>query len=148
MSEAFEQSIVSLLEERVELAISTVQQLRAEKLELETEISRLNSDLLQRDGEIQNLEDRNSDLKEELDSERAATSDERSEIRERLAGLMDVLIASDESPVDTNDEITFEADTDEVDTNDEITFEADTDEPDAKATEAEESVRPRVFRSI
>ncbi len=133
MSEAFEQSIVSLLEERVELAISTVQQLRAEKLELEAEISRLNSDLLQRDGEIQNLEDRNSDLKEELDSERAATSDERSEIRERLAGLMDVLIASDESPVDTNDEITFEA---------------DTDEPDAKATEAEESVRPRVFRSI
>ncbi len=133
MSEAFEQSIVSLLEERVELAISTVQQLRAEKLELEAEISRLNSDLLQRDGEIQNLEDRNSDLKEELDSERAATSDERSEIRERLAGLMDVLIASDESPVDTNDEITFEA---------------NTDEPDAEATEAEESVRPRVFRSI
>ena len=120
MSEAFEQSIVSLLEERVELAISTVQQLRAEKLELEAEISRLTSDLLQRDGEIQNLEDRNSDLKEELDSERAATSDERSEIRERLAGLMDVLIASDESPVDTNDEITFEVDTDEVDTNDEI----------------------------
>ena len=116
MSEAFEQSIVSLLEERVELAISTVQQLRAEKLELEAEISRLNSDLLQRDGEIQNLEDRNSDLKEELDSERAATSDERSEIRERLAGLMDVLIASDESPVDTNDEITFEADTHDVDT--------------------------------
>ena len=148
MSEAFEQSIVSLLEERVELAISTVQQLRAEKLELEAEISRLNSDLLQRDGEIQNLEDRNSDLKEELDSERAATSDERSEIRERLAGLMDVLIASDESPVDTNDEITFEADTDEIDTNDEITFEADTDEPDAEAAEAEESVRPRVFRSI
>ncbi len=148
MSEAFEQSIVSLLEERVELAISTVQQLRAEKLELEAEISRLTSDLLQRDGEIQNLEDRNSDLKEELDSERAATSDERSEIRERLAGLMDVLIASDESPVDTNDEITFEVDTDEVDTNDEITFEADTDEPDAEATEAEASVRPRVFRSI
>ena len=148
MSEAFEQSIVSLLEERVELAISTVQQLRAKKLELEAEISRLTSDLLQRDGEIQNLEDRNSDLKEELDSERAATSDERSEIRERLAGLMDVLIASDESPVDTNDEITFEVDTDEVDTNDEITFEADTDEPDAEATEAEASVRPRVFRSI
>jgi chromosome segregation ATPase len=163
MSDALEQSIVSLLEERVELAISTVQQLRAEKLELEAEISRLTSDLLQRDGEIQNLEDRNSDLKEELGSERAATSDERSEIRERLAGLMDVLIASDESPVDTNDEITFEVDTDEVDTNDEITFEvdtdevdtndeitfeADTDEPDAEATEAEASVRPRVFRSI
>ena len=53
MSDALEQSIVSLLEERVELAISTVQELRAEKLELEAEIARLNSDLLQRDAQIQ-----------------------------------------------------------------------------------------------
>lgn len=133
MSEAFEQSIVSLLEERVELAISTVQQLRADKLELEAEIARLNSDLLQRDAQIQELENRNSDLAEELDSERAATADERSEIRERLEGLMDVLITSDESPVDTNDEITFEA---------------NTDESDAEATEAEASTRPRIFGSI
>ena len=128
-----EQSIVSLLEERVELAISTVQQLRAEKLELETEIVRLNSDLLQRNAQIQDLEGRNSDLREELDLERAATSDERSEIRERLEGLMDVLIASDEDAVDTVDEIDFEA---------------DHDESDAETPETEESIGPRGFMGV
>ncbi|MYC75448.1 DUF3450 domain-containing protein [Candidatus Poribacteria bacterium] len=133
MSEVTDQSIVSLLEERVELAISTVQALRTEKLELEAEIARLNNDLLQRDAQIQDLEDHNSDLRAELDSERAATSDERSEIRERLEGLMDVLIDSDESPIDTVHEVTFEA---------------DTDESDADATEAEKSVSPRVFGSV
>lgn len=133
MSDALEQSIVSLLEERVELAISTVQELRAEKLELEAEIARLNNDLLQRDAQIQDLEDRNSDLKEELDSERATVSDERSEIRERLEGLMDVLVASDESSVDINDEITFAA---------------ETDESDADVSEDEEPAPPRIFGSI
>lgn len=133
MSDALEQSIVSLLEERVELAISTVQELRADKLELEAEIARLNSDLLQRHAQIQDLEDRNSDLKEELDAERAAVSDERSEIRERLEGLMDVLVASDESPIDINDEITFEA---------------ETDDSEADASETEASVRPRIFGSV
>ena len=125
-----EQSIVSLLEERVELAISTVQQLRTEKLELEAEVARLNSDLLQRDAQIQDLEDSNSDLREELDSERTATSDERSEIRERLEGLMDVLIASDE------------------DTEDEINFEVEHDASDAETVEAEEPVVPRGFAGI
>lgn len=130
MSEATDQSIVSLLEERVELAISTVQELRAEKLELEAEIARLNSDLLQRDAQIQDLEDRNSDLRDELDSERTATSDERSEIRERLEGLMDVLITS------------------EVDTNEEVTFEIETDEPDSDTSEAEKSVSSGVFGNV
>ena len=128
-----EQSIVALLEERVELAISTVQRLRAEKLELEAEIARLNSDLLQRDAQIQDLEGRNSDLREELDSERTSASDERSEIRERLEGLMDVLIASDEDPVNTEDEIIFEA---------------DPDEPDTETAEAEESIGPRGFIGV
>ena len=133
MSDALEQSIVSLLEERVELAISTVQQLRTAKLELEAEIARLNSDLLQRGAQIQDLEDRNSDLSDELDLERAATSNERSEIRERLEGLMDVLIASDEDPVDMEDEIDFRA---------------DHNESDAEATEVEESVAPRGFAGV
>lgn len=133
MSDALEQSIVSLLEERVELAISTVQQLRTEKLELEAEVARLNSDLLQRDAQIQDIEDRNSDLRDELDAERAATSDERSEIRERLEGLMDVLIASDEDPVGTEDEIDFKV---------------DHDESDAEATEVEESAGPRGFAGV
>ena len=128
-----EQSIVSLLEERVELAISTVQQLRTKKLELEAEIARLNNDLLQRDTQIQDLEDRNSDLREELDSERTATSDERSEIRERLEGLMDVLIASDEDSENTEDEINFEV---------------EYDESDAETVEDEESVGPRGFAGI
>ena len=128
-----EQSIVSLLEERVELAISTVQQLRTNKLELEAEVARLNNDLLQRDAQIQDLEDRNSDLREELDAERTATSNERSEIRERLEGLMDVLIASDEDSEDTENEINFEV---------------EYDESDAETVEAEESVSPRGFAGI
>ena len=112
MSESFEQSIVSLLEEHVELAISTVQQLRTEKADLEAEIARLNSDILQRDAQIQELEDRNSDLNAELDLERSATSQERADVRERLENLMDVLAASNESTTDTGAEVTFSAEND------------------------------------
>ncbi|MDE0682766.1 MAG: hypothetical protein OXI63_07620 [Candidatus Poribacteria bacterium] len=116
MSETFEQSIVSHLEEHVELAISTVQKLRAEKLELEAEIARLNSDVLQRDTKIQELETRNSELEEELDLERLGTSQERSEIKERLEGLMDVLAASNETEEpDTGGEIVFTSQDDESD---------------------------------
>ena len=114
MSETFEQSIVSHLEEHVELAISTVQKLRAEKLELEAEIARLNNDVLQRDTKIQALETQNSELEEELNLERLGTSQERSEIKERLEGLMNVLAASSETDVpDTGDEIAFTAQDDE-----------------------------------
>ena len=114
MSETFEQSIVSHLEEHVELAISTVQKLRAEKLELEAEIARLNNDVLQQDTKIQALETQNSELEEELNLERLGTSQERSEIKERLEGLMNVLAASSETDVpDTGDEIAFTAQDDE-----------------------------------
>ena len=114
MSETFEQSIVSHLEEHVELAISTVQKLRAEKLELEAEIARLNNDVIQRDTKIQALETQNSELEEELNLERLGTSQERSEIKERLEGLMNVLAASSETDVpDTGNEIAFTAEDDE-----------------------------------
>lgn len=116
MSETFEQSIVSHLEEHVELAISTVQKLRAEKLELEAEIARLNNDVLQRDTKIQELETHNSELEEELNLERLGTSQERSEIKERLEGLMNVLAASNETEApDAGDEITFTTQDDESD---------------------------------
>lgn len=116
MSESFEQSIVSLLEDHVELAISTVQKLRAEKLELEAEIARLNNDVLQRDQKIQTLETHNSELEEELDLERLGTSQERSEIKERLEGLMNVLAVSNETEeADTGAEIAFTVTDDESD---------------------------------
>ena len=116
MSETFEQSIVSHLEEHVELAILTVQKLRAEKLELEATIARLDNDVLQRDTKIQELETRNRELEEELDLERLGTSQERSEIKERLEGLMNVLAASNETEAtDTGDEIAFTAQDDESD---------------------------------
>ena len=104
MSESFEQSIVSLLEEHVELAISTVQKLRAEKLELEADIAHLNNDVLQRDAKIQELQTDNSRLEEELDLERLAISQERTEVKERLEGLMNVLAGSN---ADTGNEIAF-----------------------------------------
>lgn len=115
MPESFEQSIVSLLEDHVELAISTVQKLRAEKLELEADIARLNNDVLQRDTKIQELETRNSELEEELDLERLATSQERSEVRERLEGLMAVLDPSEVATADTGVEIDFTPQDDESD---------------------------------
>ena len=105
MAESLEQSIVSLLEEHVELAISTVQELRADKLELEAEIARLNNEMVQRDAQIQKLEDRNRDLEEELNLEQLAISQERTDVRERLEGLMNVLAASNEA--DTDNEINF-----------------------------------------
>ena len=111
MAESLEQSIVSLLEEHVELAISTVQELRTEKLELEAEIARLNSDVVQRDAEIQSLEARNRDLEEELNLERLAISQERADVRERLEGLMDVLAASNEEASDTGTDREMEPDT-------------------------------------
>lgn len=112
MAESLEQSIVSLLEEHVELAISTVQELRADKLELEAEIARLNNEMVQRDAQIQKLEDRNRDLEEELNLEQLAISQERTDVRERLEGLMDVLAASNEADTDTGTAAAAEADTD------------------------------------
>ena len=111
MTESLEQSIVSLLEEHVELAISTVQALRAKKLELEAEIASLNSDVVQRDTHIQELEQRNRHLEEELNLERLAISQERTDVRERLEGLMNVLAASDEAATEARTAVTIETDT-------------------------------------
>ncbi len=97
MAESLEQSIVSLLEEHVELAISTVQELRADKLELEAEIARLKNEVARRDAQIQRLEECNRDLEEKLNLEQLAISQERTDIRERLEGLMNVLAASNEA---------------------------------------------------
>ncbi len=111
MVESLEQSIVSLLEEHVELAISTVQELRANKLELEAEVARLNSDVVQRDANIQELEQLNSDLEEELNLERLAIAQERADVRERLEGLMNVLASSSEAVTETRTVVETEADT-------------------------------------
>ncbi len=111
MAESLEQSIVSLLEEHVELAVSTVQELRANKLELEAEIARLNSDVVQRDAHIQELEQRNSRLEDELNLERLAISQERADIRERLEGLMNVLASSNEAVTEVRTPLEMEADT-------------------------------------
>jgi len=111
MVESLEQSIVSLLEEHVELAISTVQELRTNKLELEAEIARLNSDVVQRDAHIQELEQRNNHLEEELNLERLAIAQERADVRERLEGLMNVLASSSEAVTETRTAVETEADT-------------------------------------
>lgn len=107
MSESLEQNIVSLLEEHVELAISTVQKLREEKFALEAEVDRLNSDVRQRDEQIQELETRNRELQEEFEQERLATEGERTEIRQRLEDLMDVLAESKVVVDDAGSEIEF-----------------------------------------
>lgn len=108
MSESPEKNVVALLEEHVELAISTVRQLRAEKLELEAEIARLNGDVLQRDARIQELEAGNSELNAAYESEKRTAQEERAGIRQRLEELMTVL-------ADTSGAVAADADKEVVD---------------------------------
>ncbi len=144
MSDTFEQSIVSLLEEHVEHAITTVQQLREQKLQLETEIASLNSAVAQRDAQIQELENEYLALQEELDNERSSTSVERSKIRERLVGLMDALNTSEASHGSTETESVI--DFEEAESGSTVTFEAaeSDEESDAADSEPERAV---VFQS-
>ena len=80
MSETTGKNVVSLLEEHVDLAISTVKKLRDEKLQFETEIERLNSDVMQRDARIQELEQLNSEMQEAAELTRLTTEEERTGI--------------------------------------------------------------------
>lgn len=108
MSESPEKNVVALLEEHVELAISTVRQLRAEKLELEAEIARLNGDVLQRDARIQELEASNSELNEAYESEKLTAQEERAGIRQRLEELMTVLADTSEAVAADADKKVFD----------------------------------------
>ena len=103
MSETTGKNVVSLLEEHVDHAISTVKTLRDEKLELQAEIARLNSDVIQRDAKIQELETLNNEMQEASELARLATEEERSGIRRQLVDLMQGL-AEPESTSEKNDE--------------------------------------------
>ncbi len=116
MSETTGKNVVSLLEEHVDLAISTVKKLRDEKLALEAENARLNSDVVQRDAKIQELENLNSELKETSELARLATEEERAGIRKQLEGLMAGLAepdgtsgATDATSRSSEDEVMFKA---------------------------------------
>ena len=101
MLEDLRENVLTLLEERVERAIETIKSLREEKLALESENNQLRNDLDQRDVEIQNLEQRNAELnrfeseitmlRAEREQERLEVDKEKSEVRERLEGLMTML---------------------------------------------------------
>ena len=108
MSESPEKNVVALLEEHVELAISTVRQLRAEKLELEAEIARLNGDVLQRDARIQELEASHSELNEAYEYEKRTAQEERAGIRQRLEELMTVLADTSEAVAADADKEVFD----------------------------------------
>ena len=97
MSETTGKNVVSLLEEHVDHAISTVKKLREEKLALEAEIVQLNSDVNQRDARIQELEDLNSEMREASELARVASEKEREEIRKQLTGLMAGLAEPEEA---------------------------------------------------
>lgn len=101
MLEDLRENVLTLLEERVERAIETINSLREEKLALESENNQLRNDLDQRDVEIQNLEQRNAELnhfeaeitmlRAEREQERLEVDKEKLEVRERLEGLMTML---------------------------------------------------------
>ena len=135
MTESPEKNVVALLEEHVELAIATVQKLRAEKLELEAEIARLTSDVLQRDAQIQELETRNSNLNEAYELEKLTAQEERAGIRQRLEELMTVLA---ETSGAGEDDATASAD---EETEESIVFTPGPAAPVASAADTAESVK-------
>ena len=101
MLEDLRENVLTLLEERVERAIETINSLREEKIALESENNQLRNDLDQREVQIQNLEQRNAELnhfeteiavlKNEREQERLEVDKEKAEVRERLEGLMTML---------------------------------------------------------
>lgn len=101
MLEDLRENVLTLLEERVERAIETINRLRAEKLALESENNQLRNELDHRDVQVQNLEQRNTELnhfeaeitalRNERDQERLDVEAEKAEVRERLEGLMTML---------------------------------------------------------
>lgn len=128
MSETLEKNVVTLLEEHVEHAISTVQVLREEKRELEAEVERLNSDLQQRDARIQELESQKRNLEETAEQDRLATEEERSGIRKKLEALMAGLEEPNEGSDNTDAENGEDADAE-----DEVTFTVKSDETDVES---------------
>ena len=101
MLEDLRENVLTLLEERVERAIETINRLREERLAFESENNQLRNELDQRDVQIQNLEQRNAELnhleaeiavlRNEREQERLEVDKEKAEIRERLEGLMTML---------------------------------------------------------
>ena len=101
MLEDLRENVLTLLEERVERAIETINRLREEKLALESENNQFRNELDQRDVQIQNLEQRNAELnhfeseimvlRNEREQERLDVDKEKAEVRERLEGLMTML---------------------------------------------------------
>ena len=101
MLEDLRENVLTLLEERVERAIETINRLREEKVAFESENNQLRNELDQRDVQIQNLEQRNAELnhfeaeiavlQNEREQERLEVDKEKAEVRERLEGLMTML---------------------------------------------------------
>lgn len=117
MSEITGKNVVTLLEEHVDHAISTVNKLREEKLALEAEIAQLNSDLNQRNARIEELENLNGEMREASELARLAAEKEREDIRKQLTGLMAGLAEpeeieenADEASDSSEAEILFKAD--------------------------------------
>ena len=138
MTESPEKNVVALLEEHVELAIATVQKLRAEKLELEAEIARLTSDVLQRDAQIQELETRNSNLNEAYEMEKLTAQEERAGIRQRLEELMSVLADTTDTSEAGEDDAAVSAD---EETEESIVFTPGPATPVASAEDTAESAK-------
>lgn len=124
MTETTEKNVVSLLEEHVDHAITTVKKLREAKLELEAEIDRLNNDLQQRDARIQELEGINNDMREASELARLASEEERAGIRRQLEGLMAGLEETDETTLEETDETTVNPEDSENKPETEVLFKA------------------------
>lgn len=160
MLEELRDNVLSLLEERVELAINTIQSLREDKLALESQISQLQGELQQKEEWIQDLENRNQELlhveadlkqlQEERDQERDEIDKEKIEIRERIEGLMTMLSGVngrheelDADQLFTADDTSDSSNLSDVDMTETELAENDTSE--AEPDESENSEEPPFF---
>ena len=101
MLEELRETVLTDLEQRVERAIDMIQQLRQDKLTLESQISELHEQIQQKDAQIESLENRNAELQyaeselEALQVQREQERDdidlEKAELRDRLEGVMKLL---------------------------------------------------------
>ena len=108
MLEELRETVLTDLEQRVERAIDLIEQLKQDKLTLESQISELHEQIQQKDAQIESLETRNAELqyaeselatlRVEREQEREDIDLEKAELRNRIEGVMKLLNGTEDRP--------------------------------------------------
>ena len=108
MLEELRETVLTDLEQRVERAIDLIEQLRQDKIALESQIGELNEQIQEKDEYIVSLEKRNAELqyaeselgtlRAQQEQERENINVEKAELRDRLEGVMQLLNGTEDRP--------------------------------------------------